>query len=108
MSRFKRSFPIYVVSCHLLPFLILTILFVSFSHNTNVFAQGNSRPDDEMLVCDFVQYCSNPIVMNTQSGVMSKTNTEEDVQTSTKSTIPDVVSNISILFTPDLHNDIPR
>ncbi len=89
----------------------MTLLLIPFSHTTKVFAQNNSRPNDEILVCDFVQYCSNPIVMNitlTQSDVISQSTTEGDVQTFTNSTIPEVVSNISIMITPDLHKDIAR
>ena len=78
---------------------------------TKVFAQNNSKSNYEILVCDFVQYCSNPIVMNltlTHPDEVSQTNTEVDVQKSTNSTIPEVFSNISIMITPDLNNDITR
>jgi len=39
---------------------------------------------------------------------VSQTNIKGDVQKSTNSTIPEVVSNISIMITPDLTNDITR
>ncbi len=77
---------------------------------TNVFAQNNSKTNYEILVCDFVQYCSNPIVMNltlTHSDEISQ-KTKVDVQKSTNSTTPEAVSNISVMITPDLYNDIAR
>ena len=55
---------------------------------TNVFAQNNSKTNYEILVCDFVQYCSNPIVMNltlTHPDEISQ-KTTVDVQKSTNST----------------------
>ena len=76
------------VSCYLLTFLILTILLIPFSHMTNVFAQNNSKTNYEILVCDFVQYCSNPIVMNltlTHPDEISQ-KTTIDVQKSTNTT----------------------
>jgi hypothetical protein len=78
---------------------------------TNLFAQHDSKPDYEILVCDLVQYCSNPIPMNmtiTHSDVISQTKSAGDVQPSTNSTMPEVVSNISIMITPDLFNHIAR
>jgi len=77
---------------------------------TNVFAQNNSKTNYEILVCDFVQYCSNPIVMNltlTHHDEISQ-KTKVNVQKSTNSTTPEVVSNISVMITPDLYNDIAR
>jgi hypothetical protein len=77
----------------------LTALLIQFSDIPNLFAQNDSKPNHEILVCDFVIYCSNPIVMNmtlTQTSKMSQTNTTE------------VVSNISIMITPDLYNQTAR
>ena len=111
MKRIKGLFSLSSVSCYLLTFVILTILLIPLSNITNLFAQNTSKSDNEILVCNFVQYCSNPIVMNmtlTQSDIISQTKTVGDVQTSTNSTIPDVVSNISIMITPDLYNHIAR
>ena len=85
--------------CYLLAFLILNILLFPFSPLNNIFAQNISKHDDKILVCKLVQYCSNPIVMNmtlTQTSKMSQTNTTE------------VVSNISIMITPDLYNQTAR
>jgi hypothetical protein len=92
-----------LLSCYFLAFLILTTSVIPFTNLVKVFAQNNSRPDNEIFVCNLVQYCSNPIVINT-------TLTQSDVisQTSTNSTIPEVVSNISIMMTPDLYNDLAR
>ena len=111
MNKTKGSFSISSVSCYLLTVLILTTLLIPFSDISHLFAQNNSKPDYEILVCDFVQYCSNPIPMNmtiTQSDIISQTKPQGDVQTSTNSTIPEVVSNMSIMITPDLFNHIAR
>ena len=77
---------------------------------TNVFAQNNSKTNYEILVCDFVQYCSNPIVMNLTLTLPDEVSqkTKVDVQKSTNLTTPEAVSNISVMITPDLYNDIAR
>ena len=111
MNRINGFASISPFPRYLLTFLILSTLLILFSDITNLFAQNNSKPNQEILVCDFVQYCSNPIVMNmtlAQPSKMSPTNTTGDVQTFTNSTISEVVSNISIMITPDLYNHMAR
>ena len=108
MDGKKSSRHMYLVSSYLLTFLIVTSMLSSLSVMKLVIAQNNSRSDNEIFVCDFVQYCSNPEPMNTTkspAAVNSQTDFIDDIETSINSTSPEVVSNISILVNSDLYND---
>src|SRR6476660_3897889 len=93
VNKVNSSFAMTLLSYYLLTFLILNILLFLFPSMTKVFAQNNSRHDDKIPVCDLVQYCSNPIVMNTtvtKSDTISQTKPAGDIQTSTNSTNPEL------------------
>ena len=91
--------------------LVLSTFLLSQSSGVAIsFAQSES-----VLVCDFVQYCSNPVELNTTrndssptSQTTPETSTQTTPETSTQTTsdsselLPDVTSNISLIMTPDL------
>ena len=91
--------------------LVLSTFLLSQSSGVAIsFAQSES-----VLVCDFVQYCSNPVELNTIrndtspiSQTTPETNTQTTPETNTQTTsdsselLPDVTSNISLIMTPDL------
>src|SRR6188474_1708166 len=104
-------------------FLVISTFLLSQSYNlANSFAQTES-----VLVCDFVQYCSNPVELSTSNNDSStaasvtpeteaqttaeteaQTTAETEAQTAPDSTelLPDVTSNISLIMTPDLPGNL--
>src|SRR6188508_3837193 len=107
--------------------LVISAFLLSESYGIAIsFAQTGS-----VLVCDFVQYCSNPVELNTirndtspisqttpetntqttpetNTQTTPETNTQTTPETNTQTTsdsselLPDVTSNISLIMTPDL------
>ena len=99
--------------------LVISTFLLSQSYGIAIsFAQTES-----VLVCDFVQYCSNPVELNsarndtslitqttpeTNTQTTPETNTQTTPETNTQTTsdsselLPDVTSNISLIMTPDL------
>ncbi|HKU82640.1 MAG TPA: hypothetical protein VJP58_01245, partial [Candidatus Nitrosocosmicus sp.] len=91
--------------------LVISTFLLSQSYGIAIsFAQTES-----VLVCDFVQYCSNPVELNSARNDTSlitqttpETNTQTTPETNTQTTsdsselLPDVTSNISLIMTPDL------
>lgn len=82
--RIKGAFP---MASYLLTTIILTVLLFSLLSSAILFAQDNSTKGNKIFVCKLVQYCSNPATINE---------------------IPqeDVVSNVSVMVTPDLYNNV--
>ncbi|HKO65538.1 MAG TPA: hypothetical protein VJU13_10085, partial [Candidatus Nitrosocosmicus sp.] len=83
--------------------LVISAFLLSQSYGIAIsFAQTGS-----VLVCDFVQYCSNPVELNTSrndTSPITQTTPETNTQTTSDSSelLPDVTSNISLIMTPDL------
>ena len=83
--------------------LVISTFLLSQSHGVTIsFAQTGS-----VLVCDFVQYCSNPVEFNTtrkDTSPVTPITPETNAQTTNDSSelLPDVTSNISLIMTPDL------
>ena len=96
-------------------FLVISTFLLSQSYSVAIsFAQTES-----VLVCDFVQYCSNPVELSTSNNDSStaatvtpeteaQTTAESEAQTAPDSTelLPDVTSNISLIMTPDLPGNL--
>ena len=96
-------------------FLVISTFLLSQSYSVAIsFAQT-----DSVLVCDFVQYCSNPVELSTSNNDSStaalvtpeteaQTTPETEAQTTPDSSelLPDVTSNISLIMTPDLPGNL--
>jgi hypothetical protein len=112
------------------------IAAISFAQTEPGSASGvTQNPTESILVCEFVQYCSNPVESNTNDNESApitpitpltegqtaaetegqtaaetegQTAAETEGQTNPDSSevIPDVTSNISLIMTPDLPGDL--
>ena len=124
--------------------LVISAFFISQSYNT-AFSFAQTEPDsangvnqsstESILVCEFVQFCSNPVESSRNDNETSvitpvtpqtedKTTAESEAQTTAESeaqttaeseaqttadssdVIPDVTSNISLIMTPDLPGSV--
>jgi hypothetical protein len=120
----KRTFILFL--------LVISTFFLPQNYNTAIlFAQNesgsvegvNQNPDGSILVCEFVQFCSDPVEFSgednrtavitpvtpqgeaqTTAEGEAQTTAEGEAQTTSDSSdrIPDVTSNISLIMTPDL------
>jgi hypothetical protein len=103
---------------------VISTFFLSQSYNTAIlFAQtesgsvngANQNPDGSILVCEFIQFCSEPVEFSGNDNETSvitpvtpqgeaQTTAEGEAQTTSDSSdlLPDVTSNISLIMTPDL------
>jgi len=108
--------------------LVISAFFISQSYNTAIsFAQTepdsangvNQSSTESILVCEFVQFCSNPVESSRNDNETSvitpvtpqteaQTTAESEAQTTADSSdvIPDVTSNISLIMTPDLPGSV--
>ncbi|HET6590310.1 MAG TPA: hypothetical protein VFG45_09115, partial [Candidatus Nitrosocosmicus sp.] len=98
--------------------IVVSIVFFSENIVEYSYAQNNSDVSNQIASCGFVQFCSNPTVIESsspQSNVISPGTLEPNLQTSPDSetqtspdseVIPDVTSNISLIMTPDLPSNL--
>ncbi len=104
--------------------LILTAIFltqynlvgISFAQNsTEPFGLEDNKQTDKILVCEIVQYCTNPKEVsnslffsekNENPNIKPITANQDTGTTDTVTTIPDVTSNISLIITPDIVNPL--
>ena len=116
--------------------LVISTFFISQSYNTEIsFAQTepgsasreNQSSTESILVCEFVQFCSNPVELSrndNETSVISPVTVESEAQTTAESeaqttveseaqttadssdVLPDVTSNISLIMTPDLPGSV--
>ncbi|TVP41201.1 DUF4573 domain-containing protein [Candidatus Nitrosocosmicus arcticus] len=116
--------------------LVISTFFISQSYNTATsFAQTESgsasgetqSSTESILVCEFVQFCSNPVESSrndNETSVISPVTAESEAQTTAESeaqttaeseaqttpdssdVLPDVTSNISLIMTPDLPGSV--
>ncbi len=117
-------------------FLVISTFLLSQSYSAAIsFAQTESgstsgvtqSPTESILVCEFVQYCSNPVELSkndndtagttpvtpeteaqTTAETEAQTTAETEAQTTPDSSelLPDVTSNISLIMTPDLPGNL--
>ncbi len=104
--------------------LILTTIFLtqynlvglSFAQNsTEPFGLEDNKQTDKILVCEIMQYCTNPKEVSNNLFFSEKnenpiikpiTANQNTGTTDTVTTIPDVTSNISLIITPDIVNPL--
>jgi len=116
--------------------LVISTFFISQSYNTEIsFAQTepgsasgeNQSSTESILVCEFVQFCSNPVELSrndNETSVISPVTVESEAQTTVESeaqttveseaqttadssdVLSDVTSNISLIMTPDLPGSV--
>ena len=101
--------------------IVIATFFLSQNYlSQNTFSQNDQGSTGEILSCDFVQFCSNPVEITRNSSdsslitpseqVVETTQTapEDETQftTGTPELIPDVTSNISLIMTPDLPENL--
>ena len=119
-------------------FLVISTFLLSQSYSAAIsFAQSEpglasgvtQSPAQSILVCEFVQYCSNPVELSTnvndtaattivtpeteaqtQAETEAQTQAETEAQTQADSSelLPDVTSNISLIMTPDLPGNLTK
>jgi hypothetical protein len=119
-------------------FLVISTFLLSQSYSAAIsFAQSEpglasgvtQSPAQSILVCEFVQYCSNPVELSTnvndtaattivtpeteaqtQAETEAQTQAETEAQTQADSSelLPDVTSNISLIMTPDLPSNLTK
>jgi hypothetical protein len=103
--------------------ILIVITAISFSQNylsQNSLAQNDPSSPESIEACDFVQFCSNPVEIirnSSQSSIITpsdeisettQTTPEDETQTTPEPSelIPDVTSNISLIMTPDLPDNL--
>ena len=108
--------------------IVISTFLLSQSYSAAIlFAQTESgsasgvtqNPTESILVCEFVEFCSNPVESNTNDNdtalitpitplTEAQTTAETEAQTNPDSSevFPDVTSNISEIMTPDLPGDL--